>query len=258
MSNKTNDYIKKNKKLFSDLLELSIVVAFLFMIVCIYVPRAIWDEEEFYQNKSHFNMENLFDAQNFYKSITGEYSADGWWTFDVVNSVRDSLTGDSTYLGSQLITLNSKTFEVNIPKGFDIEFDTTFGFPMSRRDTIFDTTATIIMFSEDLSRNDTSYIQKRLLANFTSDSNFVKLVEEVPTQRVEVVNFYDTYMPDSSMNVCPVTNIPYDITIKDEGNSIRVDSPIKETVVRRRFALFSFKASNHGYINDGTKSWDRQ
>ena len=67
MSNKTNNYFQKNKKLFSDLLELGIVVAFLFMIVCIYVPRAIWDEEEFYQNKSHFNMENLFDAQNFYK-----------------------------------------------------------------------------------------------------------------------------------------------------------------------------------------------
>ena len=97
-----------------------------------------------------------------------------------------------------------------------------------------------------------------MLANFTSDSNFVKLVEEVPSQRVEVVNYYDTYMPDSSMNTCPVTNIPYDISIKDEGNSIRVDSPIKETVVRRRFALFSFKANNHGYINDGTKSWDRQ
>ena len=97
MSNKTNNYFQKNKKLFSDLLELGIVVAFLFMIVCIYVPRAIWDEEEFYQDKSHFNMENLFDAQNFYKSITGEYSTDGWWTFDVVNSVRDSLTGDSTF-----------------------------------------------------------------------------------------------------------------------------------------------------------------
>ena len=46
MSNKTNNYFQKNKKLFSDLLELGIVVAFLFMIVCIYVPRAIWDEEE--------------------------------------------------------------------------------------------------------------------------------------------------------------------------------------------------------------------
>ena len=74
MSNKTNNYFQKNKKLFSDFLELGIVIAFLFMIVCIYVPRAIWDEEEFYHNKSHFNMENLFDAQNFYKSIKSNLS----------------------------------------------------------------------------------------------------------------------------------------------------------------------------------------
>ena len=248
---------QKNKKLYSDLLELGIVFAFIFLIVCIYVPRAIWDEEELYEDKSQFNMENLYDAQNFYKTITGEYSNDGLWAVDVVKSVRDSITGDSTYIGAQSITLNNLTFEVNIPKGYDVEFDTTFGFPMSRRDTIFDTTATIIVFSEELSRNDTSYIQKRLLSKFSSDSNFVKLVEEVPTQRVEVINYYDTYMPDSSMIFCPVTSDPYLISIKDNGNTMRIDSPIEQTVVRRRFALFSFKASNHGFINDGSKSWDR-
>ena len=248
---------QKNKKLYSDLLELGIVFAFIFLIICIYVPRAIWDEEELYEDKSHFNMENLYDAQNFYKTITGEYTNDGLWAVDVVSSVRDSITGDSTYIGAQSITLNNLTFEVNIPKGYDVEFDTTFGFPMSRRDTIFDTTATIIVFSEELSRNDTSYIQKRLLSKFSSDSNFVKLVEEVPTQRVEVINYYDSYMPDSSMIICPVTSDPYLISIKDNGNAMRIDSPIEETVVRRRFALFSFKAGNHGFINDGSRSWDR-
>jgi hypothetical protein len=64
-------------------------------------------------------------------------------------------------------------------------------------------------------------------------------------------------MPDSSMYFCPVTKKPYLISVKSEGNVIRVDSPIEETVVRRRFAIFSFKADNHGYIDDGTKSWDR-
>ena len=248
---------QKNKKLYSDLLELGIVFAFIFLIICIYVPRAIWDEEELYEDKSHFNMENLYDAQNFYKTITGEYSTDGLWAVDVVSSVRDSITGDSTYIGEQSITLNNLTFDINIPKGYDVEFDTTFRFPMSRRDTILDTTATIIVFSEELSRNDTSYIQKRLLSKFTSDSNFVKLVEEVPSQRVEVINYYDSYMPDSSMIICPVTNDLYLISIKDNGNAMRIDSPIQKTVVRRRFALFSFKAANHGFINDGSRSWDR-
>ena len=128
---------------------------------------------------------------------------------------------------------------------------------MMRRDTISDTIATIVMYSEDLSRNDTSYIQKKLLNKFTSDSNFVELVEEVPSERVEVVNYYDTYMPDSAMYFCPVSDQSYIISMQDEGNSIRVDSPIEETIFRRRYILFAFKAENHGFIDDGSKSWDR-
>jgi hypothetical protein len=185
------------------------------------------------------------------------YNPDGLWAIKVVNSVRDSITGDSTYLGEQPITLNGKSFTVNVPKGYDIDFDTTFGFPMTRRDTIQDTTATIVMFSEDLSRNDTIYIQKKRLDYFQSDSNFVAFLDEVGSERVEIVNYYDTYMPDSSMYFCPVTEKPYLISIKDEGNTVRVDSPIEETVVRNRYAIFAFKAENHGFIDDGSKSWDR-
>jgi len=243
--------------MYSDLLELAIVVAFLFLIISIYVPRAIWDEEEYFEQRSHFYMENTYDIQNFYKSLTGEYNPDGLWVMQVVNSVRDSLTGDSTYLGEQSIQLNNQEFSVNVPKGYDVDFDTTFGFPMMRRDTIMDTTATIVMYSEDLSRNDTSYVQKKRLKKFTTDSNFVAVLEEVPSERVEVVNYYDSYMPDSSMYFCPVTQKAYLISIKDEGNVVRVDSPIEETVVRKRYAIFAFKADNHGFVDDGTKSWDR-
>ena len=75
--------------------------------------------------------------------------------------------------------------------------------------------------------------------------------------RDRVVNYYDTYMPDSAMYFCPVSNQSYIISMQDEGNSIRVDSPIEETIVRRRYILFAFKADNHGFIDDGSKSWDR-
>ena len=257
MSEKNRSELTKQRKMHSDILELVIVFTFLFLIISIYVPRAIWDEEEKFASQSQFHMENMFDVQNFYKSVMGEYNPDGIWATQVVSSVRDSLTGDSTYVGEQSITLGNKTFTVNVPKGYDIEFDTTFGFPMTRRDTVLDTTATIVMFSEDLSRNDTSYVQKKRLTNFMADSNFVSLLEEVETERVEVVNYYDSYMPDSSMYFCPITEKPYLISVRDEGNAIRVDSPIEETVVRKRYVIFAFKADNHGFINDGIKSWDR-
>ena len=86
----------EKRKNVSDLLELGIVVV-IFLIICIYVPRAIWDEEESFEDRSQFHMENMYDVQNFYKSVMGEYSSDGLWAIQVVNSVRDSLTGDSIF-----------------------------------------------------------------------------------------------------------------------------------------------------------------
>ena len=100
------------------------------------------------------------------------------------------------------------------------------------------------------------YTEKRL-AQFQGDTNFVTLLEEVESERVEVVNYYDSYMPDTTMYFCPVTEKPYLITIKDEGNTVRVDSPIEDTVVRKRYVIFAFKADNHGFVDDGSKSWDR-
>ena len=70
------------------------------------------------------------------------------------------------------------------------------------------------MFSEELSRNDTTYIQKKRLEKFLSDTNFVALLDQVSSQRVELVNYYDSYMPDSSMYFCPVSEKPYLISLK--------------------------------------------
>ena len=64
-------------------------------------------------------------------------------------------------------------------------------------------------------------------------------------------------MPDSAMYFCPVSEKPFLISLENEGNAVRVESPIEETIVRRRYVLFAFKAGNHGFIDDGSKSWDR-
>ena len=143
---------------------------------------------------------------------------------------------------------------VNIPVGYDVEFDTTFGFLKSRRDTILDTTVTLVMFSEEISRNDTIFIRKNELSILESNPNFVNVVEETPTQRVEHVNYYDTYMPDSSLFFCPITELPYKIRLED--NALRISSPINRVHSEGRYLLFSFKAYNHGYIDDGIPSWD--
>ena len=85
MNKNLNNLSNVKRKNLSDFLELGIVLAFIFLIISIYVPRAIWDEEESFENKSQFYMENMFDVQSFYKSIIGEFSTDGLWAVQVVN-----------------------------------------------------------------------------------------------------------------------------------------------------------------------------
>jgi hypothetical protein len=78
----------------------------------------------------------------------------------IINAVSDSVTADSNYVGEQKLNLLGKVINVNVPAGFGVEFDTTFGFHKFKRDTIADTTSTVIMYSEELSRNDTIFVRR--------------------------------------------------------------------------------------------------
>lgn len=245
--------MKSNQKR-NDLIELFIVISFIIMIFTIYVPVGIWEEEQNFRKNSRFRMKNIYGIELFFEQLTGNYESDGLWAMNVVNAIRDSVTADSTYVGLQTLSLYDKDIQVDIPKTYDIEFDTTFGFLKMRRDTILDTIATVVVYSEELSRNDTIFTQNKKLNDFITDPSFRSILKKEPSQRVESIEYYDTYMLDSSMFRCPVTSDLYSITI--EESSMRIASPITKVYKEPRFVLFSFKAINHGYIDDGIKSWD--
>ena len=200
-------------------------------------------------------MNTINHIQEFYKGLTGDYATSGLWAMNVVNAVRDSLTADSTYLDNQLLGLYQNKITLKIPDGFDVEFDTTFGFQRFRRDSIMDTTVKVLTFSEQLSRNDTVYIQKKNLPEMLESENFREILGEESVSRVEVVDYYETFMPDTSMFYCPLTMQPYKIEfIKDK---LRIESPIDRLYKEPRFLIFSLKSPNHGFIEDGLLSWSK-
>lgn len=176
----------------SDLLELFIVLAFIFMIITIYVPKAIWEEEAQIEKQSRHFMQNIYDVESFYNTLTDSFNVDGYWSMNLVNAVRDSIMADSTYLGERVLSLNGSDIAVNIPKGYDVDFDTTFGYPKVRRDTIIDTIHTIVMFLEDLARNDTIFIQDKKFADFKVQSNFVSKIATETKSRSELTNYYES------------------------------------------------------------------
>jgi len=245
------------RKKYSDLIELGIVFAFLFMIITIYVPSMIWVEEEEAAETARFNIQTVYDIEYFYRILTDDYEPDGLWAMNVVNAVRDSVLADSTYLGERNFELIGENVSVDIPEGFDVEYDTTFGFLKTRKDTLIDTIHTVVLYSEELSRNDTSFVTKDDLSLVMIEEGFISDLGFETKQRLEVVSYYDSYIPDSSNFYCPLTNEKIVVNIKDEGEIVRISSPIEGIYSEGRYLLFSFKTRNHGYIEDGSRSWDQ-
>ena len=238
----------------SDWIEILIVLAIVFLIIAIYVPVAIWADEAHYEELSHERMTNIYNVERFYAQLTNEYNQDGYEAMHIINAVADSATADSNYVGEQKLNLLGKVIDVNVPEGFDVEFDTTFGFQKFKRDTTIDTTSIVVMFSEELQRNDTLFVQKKEVASLQEDPAFRMVIGEEPLEIVSVQSYYNLYQPDSTQFFCPVTEDAYKLTFKEDG--FRIDSPIEETYKKRKYLVFAFKADNHGYIEDGVASWE--
>ena len=68
---------KLDQKKFSDLLELITVLAFFFLIFVIYAPVSVWSEEQEFERQSRFNMKNIYEYLNKFK------------TFNVLNNLFD-------------------------------------------------------------------------------------------------------------------------------------------------------------------------
>lgn len=240
----------------TDALEILIILAMFLLIMVIYVPVAIWEDESFYQEESRSRMQNMYDIQSFYKRLTGEYSSSFLKAMAVVNAVRDSTIADSLYLGEQNLFIENEQYVIDVNQSYGFEYDTTFGVKSFRKDTVLDTVVQISIYSEELGRDDTSFIQKKDLYNYESISNFRNIINEEPMERVQAVEYYKTYIPDSLNYFCPLTNETYKSDISQDGSSLTISSPIELPIIERYYLLFTFKAENHGFIKDGRKSWE--
>ncbi len=240
----------------SDILEVLIILAMVFLIIVIYLPVAIWEDEEFYEKESRYRMQNLYNVESFYSRLTGEYNSDYLEALSVVNSTRDSIIADSLFVGEQKLFLSGREFFVDVDESFGFEYDTTFGIKSFRKDTVQDTTLQIVNFIEDLGRNDTSFIRKKNLRSYEDSENFLGIIREEPLERVEAKEYYKTNIPDSSTFYCPYTNDEYFMEISEDGSELMVASPIDDPIIVRHYLIFSFKAINHGFIQNGRKSWE--
>ena len=141
------------------ILDWSFVFAIMILLLIVYIPKQIWDQEKIDRDESRFRMRTISNASEFYKEITGNYTSDGKQIFELVEAAIDSSFADSLFVGQQQIILNNKIFDVMINKGFDYRADTTFSISEQIRSTIVDTLYWTLEYSDSTNSSvDTNYV----------------------------------------------------------------------------------------------------
>ena len=90
-------------ELVSVILDWGVVLAVVVLVVVIYVPKAIWAEEDRARDESRRRMTIIQAAEDFYRAITDNYTTDGPFLFKLISQTHDSLVGDTTFIGEQIV-----------------------------------------------------------------------------------------------------------------------------------------------------------
>ena len=157
------------------ILDWLIFCSIFFLIIMVYVPLNVWDEENHYKKIRRERMRNIADAQEFFFELTGNYTENHIELFTLVEAAMDSLIADSTFTGKQVINLQDKSYNVNVDESFHIRVDTTYSIPEIIKTEVTDTLFKIGMINaENSSLIDTIWINSNNFLKYKNDPNFKK------------------------------------------------------------------------------------
>ncbi len=241
------------------LLDWGIIFSILILFVMVYIPQAIWSEEESLRNEARKRMSDIANAQEFYLELTGSYTERGEHLFELVEATMDSLIADSTFIGEQKLKLSDNAYNINIERGFEIRVDTTYSEAMVLKRTKLDTIYTVGMKNEESGGVDTLFVNGRDLKAYQADEMFHQIFSSDTTSRIEMITDYlrNKYHLNEDILFCPITKerFIFEIDESTEDPIFTISSPIPDDYTEPRFLIFQFEAGRHGSIRDGVTTW---
>jgi len=233
----------------SKLLNWVAFILVIVLILVIYLPSIIWQDQQQVRKKGRKRMSILSRAEQYYYQMTDRYLEDPLLLMNAVSAARDSTRADSNFYGERKIELNDTVLSLNVPKRFYRNFDTTFAVSYQKKDTVLDSTYTIIKWNSELLAYDTLFVPSGNLNKMDFDS----ILGMDVTQRVSTNTYYHPYYLDSVFAFRPLIDKKY--VIQADTDSYKILDPIDGIYKEPRFLVFSFKDSSHGVIKNGEKSW---
>ena len=183
-----------NRKI--GILDWLIFLSIIIMIIMVYVPLEVWQEESKYKTERRNRMKYINFAEEFYFELTGKYTTDVNELFSLVESATDSLLADTTFIGKQIINLDGKAYPVNLDLSFAERVDTTFSIPEKVKKTYLDTLYKIGMLNEkNKDIIDTLWMNKVQLTDVLDSPSYVKKYfthyENAKGKKISIKEFND-------------------------------------------------------------------
>jgi len=245
-----------------SLLDWGIIISALLLLLTVYLPQSIWQEEARFTKEGRKRMSDIANAEDFYFEMTGQYTLEGEHLFELVEAAMDSLIADSLFKGKKIIKLGQRTYPVTLERGFEVRVDTTFSDPTELYFSYEDTIYTVGLRNRESGGIDTLFVNVRDLAVYQIDESFQKIFSMDIVTRSEVRTDYlrKKYHLDKSNLICPILKEPYIFEIDSTGDEaiFQVTSPLyilERPYTESRYGVFTFEAGAHGYIRGGQTSW---
>lgn len=89
---------------------------------------------------------------------------------------------------------------------------------------------------------------------YTDKDSFYGWIDTTVFKKFVKKELYSRYLLQPDHVLCPVTELPYRITIRDDIH-LSIESPITRPIETSRYLFFTQLDSSHGRIEDGEASW---
>ena len=201
------------------ILDWLIFLSVIIMVLMVYMPLQVWEEENKYKTERRNRMKYINLAEEFYFELMGEYTTNVNELFSVVESAVDSLIADTTFTGKQIININDKKYFVNLDLSFAERVDTTFSIPERIKKTYLDTLYRIgVVNEQNKNITDTVWVNKKQLINIKDTPSFIRK--------------YFTHYEDDSENRLSIEEFN-----KDKNNFKDLGYKPKKEKIEKRFSM---------------------
>ena len=224
------------------LLDWLIFFSIIIMVIMVYTPLSVWEEEDHYRKLRRERMKYIASAEEFYYELTGEYTKEINKLFPLVETAMDSLIADSTFFGKSLIinlkinkngVLQDTVFSVTMDESFHTRVDTTFSKPDIITSIVVDKKYKIGLKNEqNSSLIDTLWVNDMTLQNYENSSNYL--------------GKYTTHYENNQGNIIEVNEYLKDVekykSEKYKSKDVKLEERTDKKInyIRRKFHLAEF------------------